>query len=209
MLGVSDYGAFLLEFVLLLLLPGPGNLALVTSTGQGGWRGGMASVGGLLLGDQVLMWLAVAGVAALLQSHPTLFTGLQWLGAAYLAWMGWRMVWPRAHGALAVRVRPGRYFLDTLMITLLNPKAIMFYVAFFPQFIDPQRHQGLVTFAVMAVTVALLGFVYCAGVVVLTHTMAERLRANPRVVRWLERLAGACLMGFGVRMWWGASGALA
>ena len=64
MLGVSDYGAFVLAFILLLFLPGPGNLALVLSAGQGGWRGGMASVLGLLLGDQVLMWLAVAGGAA-------------------------------------------------------------------------------------------------------------------------------------------------
>ena len=102
MLGVSDYGAFVLAFVLLLLLPGPGNLALVTSTGQGGWRGGMASVAGLLLGDQVLMWLTVAGVAALLQSRPALFIGLQGLGAAYLAWMGWRMIWPHTGGAPAM-----------------------------------------------------------------------------------------------------------
>ncbi|MEY2659264.1 MAG: Leucine efflux protein [Pseudomonadota bacterium] len=203
MLGVSDYGAFVLAFILLLFLPGPGNLALVTSTGQGGWRGGMASVGGLLLGDQILMWLTVAGVATLLQSHPTLFTGLQWLGAAYLAWMGARMVWPHASGAVAVRVRPGRYFFDTMLITLLNPKAIMFYFAFFPQFIDPEQHLGLLTFGFMAVTVAVLGFLYCAGVVLLTHTMAERLRANPRGVRALECLAGLCLMGFGLRLWWG------
>jgi threonine/homoserine/homoserine lactone efflux protein len=113
------------------------------------------------------------------------------------------MVWPHASGAVSVRVRPGRYFVDTLLITLLNPKAIMFYFAFFPQFIDPQQHLGLVTFAFMALTVAVLGFVYCAGVVVLTHTMAERLRANPRVVRVLECLAGLALMGFGLRMWWG------
>lgn len=203
MLGVSDYGAFVLAFVLLLLLPGPGNLALVASTGQGGLRGGMASVAGLLLGDQVLMWLTVAGVAALLQSRPALFNGLQWLGAAYLAWMGWRMIWPHAGGLAAVRVRPGRYFADTFMITLLNPKSIMFYFAFFPQFIDPLKHQGLITFAFMAVTVMALGFVYCTGVVGLTHTMAARLRTNPGAVRWLERLAGVCLMGFGVRLLWG------
>lgn len=204
MWGVSDYGAFVLAFVLLLLLPGPGNLALMTSTGQGGWRGGMASVAGLLLGDQVLMWLTVAGMAALLQSRPALFTALQWLGAVYLAWLGARMIWPRADGAVAVRVRPGRYLVDTLMITLLNPKAIMFYVAFFPQFIDPQRHQGMLTFAFMAVTVGVLGGLYCTGVVWLTHTMAERLRAHPQRVRFLERLAGLCLMGFGLRLWWGA-----
>ena len=135
----------------------------------------MASVFGLLLGDQVLMWLAVAGVAALLQATPLLFTGLQWLGAAYLAWMGWRMWSPAASGESVVRVRPGRYFADTLMITLLNPKAVMFYFAFFPQFIDPLTHQGLLTFAFMALTVATLVFAYCTGVVGLTLGMSRGL----------------------------------
>ena len=202
MLGVTDYGAFVLAFILLLFLPGPGNLALVLSAGQGGLRGGMASVFGLLVGDQILMWLAVAGVAALLQSLPALFAVLQGLGAAYLAWMGWRMWWPKAGGAAPVRVRPGRYFLDTLMITLLNPKAVMFYFAFFPQFIDPQAHQGLITFGFMALTVALLGGAYCTGVVCLTHGMARRLDANPRLTLALSRLAGLCLMGFSLRLIW-------
>ncbi|MDI9331750.1 MAG: LysE family transporter [Alphaproteobacteria bacterium] len=202
MLGVSDYGAFVLAFILLLLLPGPGNLALVLSTSQGGLRGGLASVFGLLLGDQVLMWLTVVGVAALLQSQPALFLGLQCLGAVYLAWMGWRMLGSSAGTAAPVQVRPGRYFLDTMMITLLNPKAVMFYFAFFPQFIDPQTHLGWVTFGFMAATVAVLGFVYCSGVVWLTYTMAQRLQANPKVTRALGRLAGLCLMGFGLRLLW-------
>lgn len=202
MLGVSDYGAFVLAFILLLFLPGPGNLALVLSAGQGGWRGGMASVFGLLLGDQVLMWLAVAGVAALLQATPLLFTGLQWLGAAYLAWMGWRMWSPAASGESVVRVRPGRYFADTLMITLLNPKAVMFYFAFFPQFIDPLTHLGLLTFAWMALTVAILGFAYCTGVVGLTLGLSRRIDGNPRWTRWLSRLAGLFLLGFALRMVW-------
>ena len=92
MFGISDYGAFVAAFVLLLFLPGPGNLALITSTSQGGMRGGLASVLGLLLGDQILLWMTVAGVAALLQSYPHLFMALQWLGAAYLAWLGAKMV---------------------------------------------------------------------------------------------------------------------
>ncbi len=200
MFGISDYGAFVAAFVLLLFLPGPGNLALITSTSQGGVRGGFASVLGLLLGDQILLWLTVAGVAALLQSYPHLFMAMQWVGAAYLAWLGAKMVWAKPGEGPAIKITPGKYFKETLLITLLNPKAIMFYFAFFPQFIDPQQHQGVTTFVFMAVTIAVLGFLYCFGVVLITHTMAERIRANPKMSAVLQKLAGVCLIGFGLKL---------
>jgi threonine/homoserine/homoserine lactone efflux protein len=200
MFGISDYGAFVAAFVLLLFLPGPGNLALITSTSQGGVRGGFASVLGLLLGDQILLWLTVAGVAALLQSYPHLFMAMQWVGAAYLAWLGAKMVWAKPGEGPAIKITPGKYFKETMLITLLNPKAIMFYFAFFPQFIDPQQHQGVTTFVFMAVTIAVLGFLYCFGVVLITHTMAERIRANPKMSAFLQKLAGVCLIGFGLKL---------
>jgi len=200
MFGISDYGAFVAAFVLLLFLPGPGNLALITSTSQGGMRGGLASVFGLLLGDQVLLWLTVAGLAALLQSYPHLFMALQWVGAAYLAWLGAKMVWAKPGEGLSIKITPGKYFKETMFITLLNPKAIMFYFAFFPQFIDPDQHQGMNTFVFMAITIAVLGFLYCFGVVLITHTMAERIRANPKMSGLLQKLAGVCLIGFGLKL---------
>ena len=87
-----------------------------------------------------------------------------------------------------------------MAITLLNPKAVVFYMAFFPLFVDPVRHQGLLTFAVMALTIAALGFTYCLVLVTLTHTLAERLRAMPRLGRTLERLVGIFLIGFGIKL---------
>ena len=200
MFGISDYGAFVAAFVLLLFLPGPGNLALITSTSQGGMRGGLASVLGLLLGDQILLWMTVAGVAALLQSYPHLFMALQWLGAAYLAWLGAKMVLAKPGEGPSIKITPGKYFKETMFITLLNPKAIMFYFAFFPQFIDLEKHQGMTTFVFMAVTIAVLGFLYCFGVVLITHTMAERIRANPKMSGLLQKLAGVCLIGFGLKL---------
>ncbi len=200
MFGVSDYGAFVAAFVLLLFLPGPGNLALITSTSQGRLKGGVASVLGLLVGDQILLWLTVAGVAALLQTYPTLFAAMQWLGAAYLAWLGFKMLTAQPGQGPSVRITPGQYFRDTMIITLFNPKAIMFYFAFFPQFIDPATHQGWVTFAFMAATIAVLGFLYCIGVVLITHYMAERIRANVTLSGALQKLAGLCLIGFGVKL---------
>ena len=86
------------------------------------------------------------------------------------------------------------------MITLLNPKAIVFYMAFFPLFIDPAQHQGFSTFGVMALTIAALTLVYGLAATLLTHHLAARLRANPRVSATLEKLAGVFLIGFGIKL---------
>ena len=200
MFGIADYGAFVAAIVLFLLIPGPGNLALITSTGKGGVSGGLAATFGLIVGDQVLMWLAVAGVAALLAAYPAAFSAVQWLGAAYLAWLGWKMLSAKPGDAPVLNIRPRQYFQQAFIITLLNPKAIVFYMAFFPLFVDPSRHQGLVTFAAMAATVAALTFLYGLTAVLLTHFLAERMRANPKISRTLEKLAGVFLIGFGIKL---------
>ncbi|MEN9779668.1 MAG: hypothetical protein RL087_1745 [Pseudomonadota bacterium] len=200
MFGIADYGAFVAAVVLFLLIPGPGNLALITSTGKGGIAGGLGSTFGVIAGDQVLMWAAVAGVAALLATYPAAFFAVQWVGAAYLAWLGFRMITAKPGAAPVIDIRVGHYFRQSLAITLLNPKAIVFYMAFFPLFVDPARHQGLLTFGVMAATIAVLTFAYGFTVTLLTHFLAERMRANPVVGRWLEKLAGVFLIGFGVKL---------
>jgi threonine/homoserine/homoserine lactone efflux protein len=200
MYGVADYGSFVVAIIVFLLIPGPGNLALITSTSKGRIMGGLASTLGVILGDQVLMWLAVAGVSALLLTYPTAFSAVQWLGAGYLAWLGGKMLLAKPGSAPILHIKPRHYLRQSMAITLLNPKAIVFYMAFFPLFVDPAKHQGLATFAFMAVTIAALTFVYGLIVVLLTHYLAERLRANPMVTRSLEKLAGLFLLGFGIKL---------
>ena len=198
--GIADYGAFVFAVLVFLAIPGPGNLALITSTSKGGLRGGFAATAGVIAGDQVLMWLAVAGVAALLAALPLLFKGVQWLGAAYLAWLGWRLLRAKPGDAPPVTIRVGHYFRQAMAITLLNPKAIVFYMAFFPLFVDPARHPGLLSFGIMAATIAGLTLAYAATVVLLTWRFADRLRASPTLLRWGNRVAGTLLMGFGLKL---------
>jgi Putative threonine efflux protein len=200
MFGVADYGSFVAAIIIFLAIPGPGNLALITSTGKGGVAGGLAATLGVIAGDQVLMWAAVAGVAALLLAYPAAFHAVQWLGALYLAWMGVRMLLAKPGARPVVNIEAHHYFRQAALITLLNPKAIVFYMAFFPLFVDPGRHQGLLTFGAMAATIASLTFVYGLVVVLLTHNLAERMRANPIVGRVLEKLAGVFLLGFGIKL---------
>jgi threonine/homoserine/homoserine lactone efflux protein len=118
----------------------------------------------------------------------------------YLAWLGWKMLLAKPGDAPVLNIRPSHYFQQAMAITLLNPKAIVFYMAFFPLFVDPRYHLGLLSFGVMAATIAALTFLYGLGMTLLTHHLAERMRANPRIGHWLEKLAGIFLIGFGVKL---------
>ncbi len=200
MLGVTDYGTFVVTVIVFLMVPGPGNLALITSTSKGGIAGGLAATLGVILGDQVLMWSAVAGVAALLAAYPDAFAAVQWMGAAYLAWLGCKMLLAKPGAVPVLHIKPHHYLRQALMITLFNPKAILFYMAFFPLFVDPVRQQGLITYGFMALTIAAITFLYGLCSTLLTHFLAERIRANPMVSRVLEKVAGLFLVGFGIKL---------
>ncbi|MFN9101926.1 MAG: LysE family transporter [Betaproteobacteria bacterium] len=200
MFGITDYGAFCAAVLLFLALPGPGTFALLTSTAKGGFRAGAAATAGVIVGDQVLMWLAVAGVAALLAAHPSWFRAIQYAGAAYLAWIGLKLLFAKEGAAPPIRIEPHHYLRQSLLITLLNPKAIVFYMAFFPLFIDPATHQGLPTFAAMAATIAAISAAYCLALVWLADAVSAQVRAHRRLAAALQRLAGVALVGFGLKL---------
>jgi leucine efflux protein len=201
MFGITDYGAFCAAILLFLALPGPGTFALITSTGKGGFRAGAAATAGLILGDQVLLWLAVAGVAAMLAAHPAWFKAVQYAGAAYLCWIGLRLLLARGEGAASpVRILSHHYLRQALLITLLNPKAIVFYMAFFPLFIDPATHRGMPTFAAMALTIAVITAVYCLVLCAFAQAVSKKVRAHKKLALALQRAAGLFLVAFGLRL---------
>lgn len=200
MLGIADFGAFCATILLFLALPGPGTFALLTSTAKGGFRAGAAATLGVILGDQVLLWMAVAGVAALLAANPAVFKLVQYAGAAYLAWIGLKLIFSKPGSASPVRIEPHHYLRQALFITLLNPKAIVFYMAFFPLFIDPVGHRGAVTFGAMAVTIAAITAAYCLTLCAFAHAVSAQVRAHQKLVRGLEKLAGIFLIAFGLRL---------
>ncbi len=197
MFGIADYGAFCAAILLFLALPGPGTFACSPPRARAGLRAGAAATAGVILGDQVLLWLAVAGVAAVLAAHPALVQGGAIPGRGLSGVdRACGCCWRAAGAASPVRIEPHHYLRQALFITLLNPKAIVFYMAFFPLFIDPATHRGLPTFAAMALTIA-----YHRGLL----PDAVRLRAGrvsdryvPTAIwRWrLQRLAGVFLVGF-------------
>jgi len=202
-MGINDLGTFVVAVILFLMLPGPGTFTLLTATARGGVRAGYATLAGLMLGDQILIAIAATGVAALLQAHPLLFAGLRYVGAAYLIWVGINLLREPAVAAAgeSAPVQHGRrWFRQALLVGVLNPKAILFYMAFFPLFIDPVRQRGALTLATMAVLIALLSIGWCSVLIFGGQFIARRLAGYPRVGVWLRRAVGICLVVFGVRL---------
>ncbi len=201
MLGISDYWAFVATVMVFLMLPGPGTFAILTSAAKGGLRGGYVALAGLMIGDWLLMLAAMIGVAALLAAHPILFKGVQWLGVVYLAWVGIQLL--RSSGqvnASLLPIGPGTYFRQAFLITLINPKAIVFYMAFFPLFVDPTTYRGPVTLAALGLTISMLTLAYGTLLIVAGNWAARRLREHRAVGQWLSRAAGVALLGFGARL---------
>lgn len=201
MSAIADYPAFVVAVLIFQMVPGPGTFSVLAATAKGGPRGGYAALAGLMLGDWLLMAAAMVGVAAMMTAHPLLFRAMQFLGVAYLVWAGLQLLRAqRDQTGAPPPAATARHFRHGLLITVINPKAIIFYMAFLPLFIDPLRYRGVATLAAMGATIATLTLLYGSVLIWGGHWAARRLRQNRRVGRWAARLAGVALIGFGARL---------
>jgi threonine/homoserine/homoserine lactone efflux protein len=182
----------------LLVIPGPTILLVVSYALGRGWRVAAPVATGVALGDLTAMTLSMLGVGALLAGSATLFTLLKWAGAAYLVWLGIKL-W-RAGGTLYADprtgpVRPARMLAHAWLVTTLNPKSIVFFVAFLPQFLDPAR-PFWPQMALFEATFVTLAFLNAFGYALLA-ARARRLAQSPRALRLVNRAGGTALIAAG------------
>ncbi|WP_371156469.1 LysE family translocator [Jannaschia sp. 2305UL9-9] len=193
--------AFAAASTALLMIPGPTILLVMSYALSQGRRVAVASAGGVALGDAIAMTASLAGLGALVLASATLFTVLKWIGAAYLMWMGiklWRSAGSMTLGAVSTqsKVSPRAVFGHAAVVTAFNPKSIVFFIAFVPQFIDagaPLAPQ----FAILIATFVGLAALNALAFALLAARLRDGLR-RPAVLRGLGRLGGAALMTMGV-----------
>lgn len=184
----------------LLLIPGPTVLLVLSYALSKGRSVALASAAGVALGDLVAMTASLAGLGALVLASATLFTVLKWVGAAYLVWLGIKLIRTAPSERLQVpaspEIDPGAVFRHAAAVTALNPKSIMFFIAFVPQFVLADAPL-LPQFAILIGTFVGLGALNALAFALL----ADRLRsaiARPAVLTWITRAGGAALIGMGV-----------
>jgi threonine/homoserine/homoserine lactone efflux protein len=193
---------------LLNLTPGPDVLYIVNSAVKSGVRAGFIAALGIVSGCFVHVFAAAIGVSALLAASATAFTALKWAGAAYLMWMGFKLllasggssVVPAVADAGAASPDHWRIYRQGFLTNVLNPKVALFFLAFVPQFIAPGTPDKVTAFLLLGLLFNInslpinLGYAWVAGWV------SQRLMTGRRVLRWMDRTAGWLFIGFGLRL---------
>ncbi|MHC3468211.1 leucine efflux protein LeuE [Streptomyces sp. 7R007] len=210
MFGVVDLPTYLAGLVLIILLPGPNSLYVLSVAARRGVRAGYTAAAGVWCGDAVLMTLSAAGVASLLRANAVLFGIVKYAGAGYLtylavgmmraAWGMWRSRRERearADEPVAADERPYR---RALVVSLFNPKAILFFVAFFVQFVDPGYACPALSFVVLGAFAQLASFLYLSALIFGGTKLAEAFRRRKRLAATATSAAGALFLGFAVKL---------
>ena len=200
MMPVKDYGSFVLAIGLFLALPGPGNLAILSAYRLGGMSAAMVSTLGIAFGDQVLIVLALGGLAALLDEWPMLFRWIECLGAVYLIYIGVGLLRSVQESAPVAVFKMKDVFRQSVAITLMNPKAIVFYMAFFPLFLEKGRAIDLQTWVVLAGTIAGMTLIYGLLLLLMLKWLTRTVKDASRLKKTLTRLMGVLFIGFGIKL---------
>ncbi|OON74433.1 leucine efflux protein LeuE [Streptomyces tsukubensis] len=213
MFGVTDLPTYLAGLALIILLPGPNSLYVLSVGARKGVRTGYKAAAGVFCGDTVLMTLSAAGVASLLQGHSVLFAIVKYAGAGYLSWLAygmlrtalgmWRTRRERAEaaaGAVADDTAGERPFRKALVISLLNPKAILFFIAFFVQFVDPAYAYPALSFVVLGAFAQVASFLYLTALIFTGTRLSAAFRRRKRLSAGATSAAGALFLGFAIKL---------
>ncbi|XUL90613.1 leucine efflux protein LeuE [Streptomyces galilaeus] len=212
MFGVIDLPTYLAGLVLIVLLPGPNSLYVVSVAARRGTRAGYTAAAGVWCGDTVLMTLSAAGVASLLQANAVLFGIVKYAGAGYLTWLAFGMLraawamWRTRKERAAMEAAPAaeaadeRPYRRAFVVSLFNPKAILFFVAFFVQFVDPGYAYPALSFVVLGAFAQLASFLYLSALIFGGTRLATAFRRRRRLAAGATSAAGALFLGFAVKL---------
>lgn len=194
--------AYLAAAVVLVLIPGPGTAWIVAQTVAGGTRRGLQAGLGLETATLIHALAAGLGLSALLAASALAFEALKWAGAAYLIWLGikaWREK-SDAQAAASVPMPAAHIYRRSVMTGVLNPKVAVFFLAFLPQFVHPERGWVWLQFLVLGVLLSMVGFAHSSLLAFAIGRFGRRLKANARVVRWRQRAIGGVFVGLGLKL---------
>ncbi|HEF5872841.1 TPA: leucine efflux protein LeuE [Burkholderia cenocepacia] len=208
-LGITDIWTYVFGVIFIILLPGPNSMYVLSLAAQRGVKAGYRAACGVFVGDTVLMVLSAAGVASLLKANPLLFSVVKYGGAAYLLYIGtgmlrgaWRKLSARGDAPVDApqAVDGERPFRKALIVSLLNPKAILFFISFFIQFVDPAFPHPALSFVVLGAIAQCASFLYLSTLIFAGARLAEHFRRRRKLAAGAASSVGGLFIGFSVKL---------
>lgn len=203
-LGIVNFGLFVAAVLLLNVTPGPDTAYIVGRSLAQGRAAGLVSALGISAGCCVHALALAVGLSAILHASALAFTAIKLAGGIYLAWLGLRMLLAKPVSATGVQVAPARslrtIFLQALATNVLNPKVILFFLAFIPQFVRADADHKWLGFLLLGMALSAISLVWNSGTALLAGTLARRASGRPQVRLWLERTVGASFVALGARL---------
>ena len=204
MFGIHDLALFVISGLLLNIMPGPDSLLIMTRSATQGWRAGVAAAWGIGAGVMVHVLAAAIGLSALLATSATAFLLVKYIGAAYIIWMAIGLLRSKAGGQAKLSAAPPlpyrKIFAQGFLTNVLNPKVALFFLAFVPQFIAPGTTNTPLAFLMLGTLFNINAIPVNIGWALLAAWMAKRMDTVRRGMHWLDRVAGAMFIGFGLKL---------
>lgn len=202
--GILNFWTFLAGALVIIIVPGPNSLYVLRTGISRGTGAAYRGVAGIMLGDIFLIFLAWAGIATLIQTSPHVFIAVRYLGALFLFWLGFKVILSTLRAPLKkseeVLVRKENYFLKAFLLSITNPKSILFYVSFFIQFIDPVATHTTVAFSLLGATLQIISFIWLSILLLTGAVLARWFRGHQRMVRLANTLTGLLFISFATRL---------
>lgn len=213
MYGITDLTAYILGTIAIILLPGPNSLYCLSVAAAQGIGKGYRAIAGIFVGDGILILVTVFGAGSLLKLYPSLFNAIKLIGGLYLMYLGvklligayhtfsQRMILAQATPKLTIPATHQNYFYRAMLLSLTNPKAILFFLSFFVQFVDPSYEHPLLSFLLLAVILQCISFAYLSVLAFAGQGLARRFNRHPVLIVLSMSLVGLLFIGFAIKLW--------
>ena len=204
MFGIHNLTLFIISGLLLNIMPGPDSLLIMARSATQGWRAGVAAAMGIGTGTMVHVLAAAVGLSAILATSATAFAVVKYIGAAYIIWMAIGLLRSkRKEPGVVVAVAPLPYrkiFAQGFLTNILNPKVAIFFLAFVPQFIDAAAPHKALAFIILGCIFNINGMLWCVSLALFTALVSARIKVNPSVSLWLNRVTGGLFIWLGIKL---------
>lgn len=202
--GVLNFWTFLAGALVIVVIPGPNSLYVLRTGICRGTGAAYRGVAGIMLGDMLLVFLAWAGIATLIQTNPHIFIAVRYFGAIFLFWLGFKIIWSTlrttSRGNTEPVIRNENHCLKAFLLSITNPKSILFYVSFFIQFIDPVTANTAIAFIFLGGTLQMISLVWLTVLLLTGAALSRWFRGHIRLVRLANAFTGVLFISFAARL---------